>query len=123
MTDVIEVIVNGQSVYFEADSQADSETEKVGIGDVGQKAVGTFEDALTAIRAVVSTTVQHIKAFDKTITPDEFSLQFGIKLSGECGAVVTKTAAEAQLAVTVTYKHSNRDTRPKRSMPISRTNY
>lgn len=50
-------------------------------------------------------TVDRVKAFDQAITPDEFSLEFGVKLSGEHGAIVTKVAGEAQLVVTMTYKH------------------
>ena len=105
MTNIVEVDINGKTVYFERDSD-DEETEKVcGIDKLGNKMAGAFDQLLDTVDAVVSSTVHRIRAIDKTIAPDEFQMEFGVTLHGEYGAVVTKVSGEAQFVVKVTYKH------------------
>lgn len=104
MNNVVEVKINGKPVYFENEDLI-SETEKVGgIDDLSAKVAGSFEQALNSIDAIISSTVQRIQKFEEEIAPDEFEMKFGIILSGEYGAVVTKVAGEAQFIVKVTYK-------------------
>ncbi len=104
MSEIIEVVIDGQTIYFESAEEIE-EFEKMGVKDVGEKVAGSFQAALNTIKLVASSTVRQIKEFDKVIAPDEFQFQFGVKLSGELGAVVTKTTGEAQISVTLTYKH------------------
>jgi hypothetical protein len=106
MLEIVEVTLDGQTVYFETETDLTDETEKIGIHqELSRRVTDSFEQALDTITAVMSATVQRVRAFDQAITPDEFQLQFGVKLSGEYGAVVVKAAGEAQLTVTATYKH------------------
>lgn len=108
MSNVVEVKINGQSVYFETGDYKTGEMQKVGgLEDVSVKTVDTFNRALKTIHLVVSSAVEQIRSFDQQITPDEFQLKFGVKLSGEYGAVVTKVCGEAQIEVTATYNHRN----------------
>ena len=110
METVVEVEINGKTVYFEQGGD-ETETEQVGgISDLGSRMVGTYEKVLDTIDTVILSTVQRIRAFDKKIAPDEFQMEFGVTLSGEYGAVVTKVAGEAQFVVTVTYKHKTSKT-------------
>lgn len=110
MESVVEVEINGKTVFFEQDGH-EAETEQVGgISHLGSKMAGTFEHALDTIDTVISSTVQRIRAFDKKIAPDKFQMEFGVTLSGEYGAVVTKVAGEAQFVVKVTYKHNTSKT-------------
>lgn len=53
----------------------------------------------TATRAVAS-----IRQMSEASKPDEFELQFSIKLDAEVGAVIAKTSTEAQLQVKMTWK-------------------
>lgn len=106
MPEIIEVLINGETVYFEDDTEVSREVENVGgIGEVGKQAVGAFQKALETIGLVVESTVQHVRQFDKAIAPDEYQIKFGVKISGEYGAVVTKIGGEAQLEITMTFKH------------------
>lgn len=105
MSDIVEVKINEQTVYFESEDESDYRIDKVGIKDVPEKALGAFQHALNTIQLIVSETINQVQSFDESITPDEFQLQFGIKISGEYGAVVAKASGEAQLSVTLTYKH------------------
>jgi len=105
MTEIIEVEINGQLVYFEAESIFEEGWEKAGVDETVGKVIGSFEKALDTVQAVISSTVQRVRKFNEDIAPDEFQLQFGVKFSGEYGAVVTKVSGEAHLTVTATYKH------------------
>lgn len=108
MAEIIEVLINDEPIFFETVDTYISETSEVGGPDVSSKLVISYEKALRTIKALAVSTVESVQAFDKKITPDEFKLEFGIKLSGEYGAVVTKVAGEASIVVTLTYKHSEK---------------
>lgn len=101
---IIEVNVNGTPIYFEEAEQIDAETEKVGGFDVGKLATESYQKALDTVHALVTSTATYFHGLDSKDAPDEFELKFGIKLSGEYGAVITKIASEAQLEVSVKYK-------------------
>lgn len=103
---VVEIEINGEQIYFETDDAfSENDTIKVGVEDAIENATGTFKKALSTIRLVVASTVQQVRDFDRAIAPDEFELQFGIKISGEYGAVVAKASGESQLQIKMTYKH------------------
>lgn len=105
MNDILEVNINGRPIYFEVDKVRSSEMEPVGGLLENERIKGSFNEALDTIYLIALDTIDKVRTFDKAITPDEFALQFGVKLSGEYGAIVTKVAAEAQIQVTMTYKH------------------
>lgn len=107
MSDVMTVQIDGKNVFFEVDTQGDYHSEKVGVRDVASQVAGSFSTALETIRLVASATVKEIRNIDGSSSPDEFQLQFGIKLSGEYGALVAKASGEAQISVTLTYKASD----------------
>jgi hypothetical protein len=78
MSEIIEVVIDGQAIYFESAEEIEG-FEKLGIKDVGEKVAGSFQTTLNTIKLVASSTVRHIKEFDKAIAPDEFQFQFGVK--------------------------------------------
>jgi hypothetical protein len=102
MEHIVEVQINGEPVYFEV--EAEDGWGKA--SDTVEKVSGSFEKALDKIQAVISSTVERVRKFDQDIAPDEFQMEFGVKLSADLGAVITKVSGEAQLSITVTYKHS-----------------
>lgn len=105
MADIIEIRIGDQTVYFETAFDGEYQIDKVGVQELGQHVAISFQKALDTIRLVAGETIHHVREFDKEIAPDEFQIQFGIKLGGEYGAVVAKANGEAQLSVTLTYKH------------------
>ena len=107
MSDVMTVQIDGKDVFFEIDTQDNYHSEKVGVSDVASQVAGSFRTALETIRLVAGATVKEIRSIDVSSSPDEFQLQFGIKLSGEYGALVAKASGEAQISVTLTYKVSD----------------
>jgi NTP-dependent ternary system trypsin peptidase co-occuring protein len=60
-----------------------------------------FESALGNVRAAA---VSALRAFsDKSLAPDEVSLEFGVKFNVSAGAVIAKTAAEGNLTIRLTW--------------------
>lgn len=63
-----------------------------------------FGDGMELAKNCATRVVNSIKEMGDTIKPDEFQLQFAIKLDTEVGAVIAKASTEAQLQVTLTWK-------------------
>jgi hypothetical protein len=60
-----------------------------------------FEEALDKVRGAA---VSALKAFsDKSLAPDEVSLEFGVKFNVSAGAVIAKTSTEGNLTVRLTW--------------------
>lgn len=56
------------------------------------EALGSVRDAARASREVL-----------QTLSPGHVELEFGVKLAGEAGAIIAKTAAEGHFTVTLTW--------------------
>jgi hypothetical protein len=65
---------------------------------------GRFEDALVNVRNAAQSALRTLR--DDILDPDEIEIEFGIKLNAEAGAVLAKTAAEAHLAVRLTWSRA-----------------
>lgn len=104
MPGVIAVEVNGQEIFFETDQSDSYSLEPTGVDDVKQKATDAFYSALETIGALATATANSLRGLDEASAPDEIQLRFGIKLTGEYGAVVAKVSGETQISVTLTYK-------------------
>lgn len=97
------------SIFVELDQDSESgRTGTRGRGDAGRKAIETSKDlfgaALQLIDDCARSTVQGIRNMGADSRPDEFELQFMIKLDTEVGAVIAKAQTGAQLQVTLTWK-------------------
>jgi NTP-dependent ternary system trypsin peptidase co-occuring protein len=67
----------------------------------GAKVVERLEDLGKSIGAACQTIYTHARNSLEAHTPDEFSLEFGVKLAGEAGLwVLTKASAEGSVKVT-----------------------
>lgn len=69
-----------------------------------QKARDLFGDGLELAQNCATRVVNSIKEIGGAAKPDEFELQFAIKLDTEVGAIIAKSRTEAQLQVTMTWK-------------------
>jgi len=76
-----------------------------GIERVSRGADGVMEagrrltDALDSVRDAAQASVNVLR----TLSPDGLEMQFGVKLAGEAGALIAKTAAEGHFSVTLTW--------------------
>ncbi len=106
MSQILEVTVADKTLYFEVDDGQSFRSEKTNASKKGSNSFpDAFDRVIDTIDSISKELVNKIKKFDRDIAPDEFEIQFGVKLSAEAGAVVAKTAGESQISVKMTYKH------------------
>ena len=67
-----------------------------------KKANSKFEKALEPIRNISNQLVQNIK--DINITPDEVSVELGLKFNAEAGIIISKASTEANIKINITWK-------------------
>ncbi|MEU1180237.1 CU044_2847 family protein [Streptomyces sp. NPDC005820] len=65
------------------------------------KAEGTFESVMHAVRAVAHGVAAQVKDFPQR--PDGLVVQFGVELNAQAGAIVTAVGASAQLTVSLSW--------------------
>lgn len=74
-------------------------------GDIAADAQERFEDALERVRGAAVTALHTFR--DSSLSPDEVSLEFGVKFSAAAGAVIASTAAEGHLNVTLRWSRTS----------------
>lgn len=86
--------------------------DESGLSSVSNDPAELLEKSQKAIERSMKTVHRMAKKAGKTIQgipiserPTTFQFQFGIKLSGELGAMVAKAGAEAAITVTMTWEH------------------
>lgn len=65
------------------------------------KASIKFIDSLSSIKTVAKAAADHILALPQK--PSEFSIEFGLKISGNTNAIIASGSAEGNLKVTITW--------------------
>src|SRR6266568_9441374 len=73
-------------------------------GDAILSAATSFETALSSVRDAAASALRHFK--DIPQPPDELSIEFGVQLSAQAGAVIAQTAAAGHLQITLTWQRS-----------------
>ena len=73
------------------------------IDDVAEVASQTFESALDGMRPAASAIIKKLR--DMSVPPDQIGVEFGLKFSAKAGAIFASADAEANLKVTLTWKH------------------
>ncbi|MGW7452218.1 CU044_2847 family protein [Streptomyces sp. NPDC054787] len=66
-----------------------------------EKAEGTFESLMCAVRAVTRGMAAQVEDFVQQ--PDVLVVEFGVELSAQAGAIITAAGASAQLRVSLTW--------------------
>jgi hypothetical protein len=105
MTEVVRFeLDDGGELLVEVADGEEFGLEEVALGDgmVVRRAQRGLGDALDAIRRMASQA--HDRLAVLAVPPDVVELQFGVKLTGETGAVVARTTAEAQLTVRLVWE-------------------
>jgi NTP-dependent ternary system trypsin peptidase co-occuring protein len=67
-----------------------------------EKARVTYEEALDKIKGAAETII--IKMKELPHSPDEITVEFGIKLTADIGAILASTSTEAQFTLRLTWK-------------------
>ncbi|KAA0926823.1 CU044_2847 family protein [Streptomyces apricus] len=75
------------------------------LGDTVADATASFEAGVDRIRNAAASTLRRLR--DMPSRPDEVCLEFGMRFNAEVGAVIAKSAGEAHLNVTMTWRADN----------------
>jgi hypothetical protein len=94
------------TILIEVDEpEAASGTVRAGRpGEVIEQVHRTFSDTLSTIKPVAEAIVTNLRNLNDS--PDEFTVQFGLKLSAGAELFIT-ASAEANFDVTLTWKHQH----------------
>lgn len=70
-----------------------------------EKSKEAIERSMKTVQRMAKKAVKTIQAIPVSERPSNVEFQFGIKMSGEAGAVISKVGAEAAIIVTMTWEH------------------
>jgi hypothetical protein len=106
-----------QTIYIEVD---ESDTGRLmpasRVDQAITKVHTTFEDAMDKVKPAASVIIEKIRSLHDA--PYEVEVQFGIKLTADCGAVVASAGLEANYSVTLKWKNEEG---PRRNPPRRRS--
>ncbi|MFJ3197219.1 CU044_2847 family protein [Streptomyces griseoviridis] len=95
---------DGGSVVARMDPFDGGVVDATGVPDVLARATGSFESALEGVRGAAAATLRRMSELPQR--PDEITVEFGIQLDAEVGAVLARTGAQGHLQVQVTWRRS-----------------
>ncbi|CAM3690283.1 CU044_2847 family protein [Kibdelosporangium persicum] len=90
----------GSSLLVEVDDEEYGVTRVSRGRDGVVEAAQTLDEALRSTQPTVKAIVQSIRA----CAPDEFEIEFGMKLNAEAGVIVAKTALEGHFTVKLAWR-------------------
>lgn len=77
-----------------------------GPGTAIRNATASFEAALSGVREAAAATLRQFTSLPRQ--PDEVTVEFGVRLDLEAGAVIARTAVEGHIQVTVLWKRPDK---------------
>ncbi len=105
MSDVVRFgLDDGSTVLLEVDDDSFG-IERVSRGQDGVVEAGRrLTEALGSVRDAAQASMEMLQ----TLSPGRLELEFGVKLAGEAGAIIAKTAAEGHFTVKLTWAPDDR---------------
>lgn len=107
MSDFVRVNLGDGSVAVFQTVESDLVSERGGRPSVEDVAESSRE-AGARLEAIADATARVSETLRDRLSPDEVSLEIGVGLSGEVGWFFAKSAMEANLKVTLTWKNSDK---------------
>ena len=94
----------GSAVLVEVDEDSFG-IERVSRGQDGVREAGRrLTEALGSVRDAAQASIEVLQ----TLSPDGLELEFGVKLAGEAGAIIAKTATEGHFTVKLSWAPEKR---------------
>ena len=103
MTEYIEMNLEGEMIKVEVDSINLTGEVDVGIDTVTRRISSSFDEAMKTIVTLGKALLKGAKSVD----PTETTVEFGLKIDAEAGAIVAKTTTGAQFTIKLTWKDSD----------------
>jgi hypothetical protein len=92
----------GETIPVEVDEELSGVVRSARPGELAEEARQSLEAALERVAPAAGALIGKLRAAVEGV--DSVNVQFGIKLSGEVGAIVAKTSVDANFTVSVTWK-------------------
>ncbi|MGW0332490.1 CU044_2847 family protein [Streptomyces sp. NPDC003011] len=92
----------GGSVVAVMDDGQGGVVDASGASEMVARATASFESALEGVRRAAAAALSRMR--DLPQPPDEVSIEFGIQLDAEVGAVLARTGAQGHLQVHLTWR-------------------
>ncbi|MFD4866254.1 CU044_2847 family protein [Streptomyces sp. NPDC058412] len=92
----------GGFVLIEAPAAPDGPVKAGRVSDAIRDLPGSLEDALEPVTRAARVALEQLRKAG----PDEITVEFGVDLAVEAGAVITKTGAHCHLMVTVRWEQT-----------------
>jgi hypothetical protein len=96
-------LADGGSIWVEIETEYDQASDGLLPASDGsntvRKAEETFGEALSTIREVAAEVIGQVRSLASP--PDEVSVQFGVKLTGQTNIIIASGSAEASLILTL----------------------
>ena len=102
---------DGESIFVEVEDLAPVGGARRGLStsSVVERAQTSFEDALEKTRPIASGLIGKLREMGDAaaVPPDDITVEFGLLLSAEAGAVLAAASATANFKVTMTWRKSS----------------
>ena len=104
MNRLIEYSEKGKdNIIVEVKSEAGQHIGDVAIGgEVLSKATTTFQDAMAKVKPAAEAIVSKFKELSDS--PDEVTVEFGVKINAELGAIIASSGVDANFKVMLKWK-------------------
>ena len=99
------------AVFFEVEEIKLPGAGPVGIQETFSKASKNLKEMLTPLGGILQDLKETIT--DKIHSPEKITVEFGAKLGGEVGVIVSKSQAEAHFKISLTWTHTTQATQDK----------
>lgn len=94
---------NGGSIVVQiAETEQEGTMRVTRPNEITEKAKDSFEKAVDKIKPIANTLISRLHSLTKPA--DEVGVEFGIKLNGKYGAIITEFGAEAQFKISLKWK-------------------
>jgi len=91
------ILKSADGFYFELDSPPAG--QEVRVGDAGELVVEVDETLTDVLETRVKPAAEKIVAALRQVSPKEITVEFGIKITGEAGAIFTKAGVEGHFTI------------------------
>lgn len=95
----------GNFIYVEVDNVKSISNDGIVLAEADEqfhRMSTKFNKALSPIRQVASNVLNQLR--DIAQSPDEVTIEFGLKLNFEAGAIITKASTEGNIKVSIKWK-------------------
>ncbi|MGW7416227.1 CU044_2847 family protein [Streptomyces sp. NPDC054863] len=90
---------DGASILFEASDAAEGPVKAGRTGDTVRELPRKLQESLQPVTELAQAALEQLRQAG----PDEVTIEFGVDMAAEAGAVIAKTATGCHLKVTVTW--------------------